>query len=1593
MKNLLIRASVGIFYALAIIPAAQGAVGLTVSPASITNDYVGKVSLTITGLSVGKTIRVERYSDINGNGVVDATMDNVFHTFTVTDGRLPIIGGVRNLNVPGDDDGVTNGTIRVDLDSPGIDNVFGSAAGSFIYRVSDPANGFAAVTKPFTVAQKVYSQGVRGRITAASGGAALPGTFVILLTGNGHAVGGGFADANGHYSLNTLPGSYVVIPLHSGYIADQTLASATVVTNQFTTNNQALATGPFTISGRLTDATNGAPIAGVFMLGQSTNNLFSAGATDTNGNYSFAATSSEWKIEMDESGLAQLGYLRADKFNTNVTSASISNLNFSVPKANALIYGTVKDNLNNVVNGIGTSASDQSNIYDSPGVSVAPNGNYTIGVLAGSWWVNAQSDSLPAGYTAGQGVNVFVGAGQAAQANLILSGVTAHLLGKVVDTNGTPQSGFSIQADPANGGNGPQVSTASDGTFDLGVHGGSWNVQMNNGDGNPGNLIGPSLGFNVTDGINISNINYIVLSTTAQITGTVTNTAGSQLGNQDVYAYATINGTNYNQSVNTDGSGHFSMGVVNGTWQVSLECNRLNSLGYSCPTNQQVVVSGGNQVVNFSVQSPTTHLLGKVVNDSGTPQPGLLIEAFPSGGGNGPQVATAVDGSFDLGVSAGSWAIQLNGGSAAANNVISPNLAFNVTDGINVSNINFVVLSVTAHITGIVTNTVGTPLDNLGVYANATINGTNYGQNLNTDGSGHFSIPVANGTWNVGVDCNGLNSRGYTCVNDQQVVISGGNQIVNFTVQSPTTHLLGRVVNDSGTPQPGVMIQAFPSGGGGGGPEVATAGDGSFDLNVSGGSWTLQLESGSAAAHNLISPSLALNVTDGVNISNINFVVLSATAQISGVVTNTLGDPLANLNVHAFAMVNGTNYNQNANTDGGGHYAMNVVNGTWNVGLDCNDVNSRGMGCVSNQQVVVSGASQSANFAPTVVAYTITTSSSPGIGGTSGGAGTFAAGSSRTVTATPNTGYIFINWTENGNVVSSSASYNFTLTTNRTLVANFTVMTYTIAVSASPSAGGTVGGGGTFASGSSPTVTATPNSGYAFANWTENGNVVSSSTNYNFTLTTNRTLVANFTVINYTIAVSASPIAGGMVGGGGTFASGASRTVTATTNSGYTFVNWTENGNVVSSSASYNFTLTTNRTLVANFAVITFTITLSASPSEGGTVSGDGIFAIGTSRTVTAITNAGYTFANWTSNSIVVSTSTSYTFTLNSDRNLVANFLPIKGSYNGLLYDTNGISQATCGFFTIMTTGKGGFTGKLQVGAAKYVVLGPINAGGAGQASIARKNLSTLTLDLQIDLADPDRITGTLSDTGTPIAELTGDRAVFDKISNPAPQAGKYTWIIPGDNNSAINPGGDSFGTISVDTGGKAKVAMSLADGTKVNQLVPVSRNGQLPFFGALYGGTGSILSWITFSNAPAEDLSGEVSWIKPPMATAKYYPAGFTLGMTASGSRYTNSAPGTNILNMTDGMLVLSGGNLPQSITNLISLLINNKVTNSSINKLTLTFTPTTGLFKGTVVNPAALTSKPISFSGVALQKQNVACGFSLGTNQTARVFVEPLP
>ena len=292
--------------------------------------------------------------------------------------------------------------------------------------------------------------------------------------------------------------------------------------------------------------------------------------------------------------------------------------------------------------------------------------------------------------------------------------------------------------------------------------------------------------------------------------------------------------------------------------------------------------------------------------------------------------------------------------------------------------------------------------------------------------------------------------------------------------------------------------------------------------------------------------------------------------------------------------------------------------------------------------------------------YTIAVSANPTNGGTVTGGGTYQQGQSCTVSATANSGFTFTNWTENGSVVSTQANYTFTVNSNRTLVANFQAQTqnYTITVSANPTNGGTVTGGGSYQQGQSCTVHATANSGFTFTNWTENGSVVSTQANYTFTVNSNRTLVANFQAQsqNYTISVSANPTNAGTVTGGGTYQQGQSCTVTATANTGYNFVRWTENGNQVSTNANYTFTVNGNRNLVAQFQGQSYYVATNSNPSNGGTTSGSGLYTYGETCTVVATPATGYEFINWTENGGVVSTEASYSFTVTNGHNLMANF-------------------------------------------------------------------------------------------------------------------------------------------------------------------------------------------------------------------------------------------------------------------------------------------------------------------------------------------------
>ncbi len=149
---------------------------------------------------------------------------------------------------------------------------------------------------------------------------------------------------------------------------------------------------------------------------------------------------------------------------------------------------------------------------------------------------------------------------------------------------------------------------------------------------------------------------------------------------------------------------------------------------------------------------------------------------------------------------------------------------------------------------------------------------------------------------------------------------------------------------------------------------------------------------------------------------------------------------------------------------------------------------------------------------------------------------------------------------------------------------------FTLTLNASPTQGGAVFGDGEYDAGEQVVITATPNEGYRFIHWRANGTVISDQAIHTYPMPSeNVNLVANFQQITpdtYTLTLEAAPPEGGTVTGTGIYEEGEEVQITATSNEGYFFVNWTGNGEVVRPDAQHIYMVPPqNTTLVANFAL------------------------------------------------------------------------------------------------------------------------------------------------------------------------------------------------------------------------------------------------------------------------------------------------------------------------------------------------------------------------------------------------------------------------
>jgi hypothetical protein len=187
--------------------------------------------------------------------------------------------------------------------------------------------------------------------------------------------------------------------------------------------------------------------------------------------------------------------------------------------------------------------------------------------------------------------------------------------------------------------------------------------------------------------------------------------------------------------------------------------------------------------------------------------------------------------------------------------------------------------------------------------------------------------------------------------------------------------------------------------------------------------------------------------------------------------------------------------------------------------------------------------------APDQSLVTVTVTANPSPGGSVTGSGRYWVCSSQQISANANSGWAFTGWsdgsTDNPRTITVPAG-------GATYTASFS-QTAVIAVQASPSTGGSVGGTGTYLVGTNVQISAGANSCWTFTSWND-GNAQNPRT---ITVPAGGALyTANFQQASGTITVEVNPANGGIANGGGSYPCGSSQQISASANSGWTFTGW-----------------------------------------------------------------------------------------------------------------------------------------------------------------------------------------------------------------------------------------------------------------------------------------------------------------------------------------------------------------------------------------------------------------------------------------------------
>ncbi len=248
------------------------------------------------------------------------------------------------------------------------------------------------------------------------------------------------------------------------------------------------------------------------------------------------------------------------------------------------------------------------------------------------------------------------------------------------------------------------------------------------------------------------------------------------------------------------------------------------------------------------------------------------------------------------------------------------------------------------------------------------------------------------------------------------------------------------------------------------------------------------------------------------------------------------------------------------------------------------------------------------------------------------------------------------------------------------VIINITHNDYMINVSAYPSEGGNVTGGGSVRDGSSIILSQSANNNYRFIGWYEADRQISMAAQLAINdVRSDMNIQARYERATCNVRVGVNNSAAGTVSGGGSVAYGGSVTLNAKANDGYAFEGYYEGNRLISASPSVQLNnVTGDMDIIASFKGTRYTVSCNANPVEGGLVYGMATYNADSKVTLEAKPNKGYDFTGWSLNGQIVSKDNKYVIDkLSNNYSFVANFAvhntPVYKITSGIANEGGGI--------------------------------------------------------------------------------------------------------------------------------------------------------------------------------------------------------------------------------------------------------------------------------------------------------------------------------